>query len=68
MSTAFSSLGTDNVGSNRQALGHVLGMADHVHVQDAMFVKTFDNRFRRNSDGADEQFRARINNSIVRNQ
>src|SRR5271154_786438 len=39
-------------------------MTDHVHVQDSMFVKTFHNRFRCNSDGADEELRARIDNSI----
>lgn len=64
MSTTFSSLCADDISAYRQALGHVLGMADHVHVQDSMLVKTLHDRFGRNADSADEQFRARINNAV----
>jgi hypothetical protein len=64
MPTTFSSLCADDISAYRQALGHVLGVADHVHVQDSMLVKTLHDRFGWNTNSTDEQFRAGINNAV----
>ena len=61
VATTFAPLSTDNVGAHIEALLHMLGMTDHVHVQDACFMQPVDDMAWRNADGRDEEFGAGVN-------
>ena len=64
MTTAFSSLCADDVYAAFKALRDVLWMANHVHVEDAVFVQLIDNMLGRDTDSGDEEFYARIDDDI----
>lgn len=58
MSTSFCTLSTYDVRSNGTSFGDMFRMPNHVHVQDTVGVKFFDNMFRGDSDGRNKKFRA----------
>ena len=55
VAAAFASLCADHVGAEGEALGDVLGVADHVHVEDAGLVEAVDGGLGRDADGGDEE-------------
>lgn len=60
MSTSFTSLGANHIGSNIKAFLDVFGMSNHVHVENACFVESLDDGNWGNADSADEQLSARV--------
>ena len=61
MTTALATLSAYHIGANVEAFLDVLGMTDHVHIEDASFVKALDNVHRRDADSTDEELGAGIN-------
>jgi hypothetical protein len=55
VATTFTTLSTDNIDANIQALGNVLGVTDHVHAEDTGTVELLDNGLGGNTDSRDEQ-------------
>lgn len=55
--TCLSTLRTDDVRSSRTRLVNVLGVSDHVHVQDPIGMQLVDDVSRRDADGGDEELR-----------
>jgi hypothetical protein len=55
VTTTLTTLSTDDIDADVQALGDVLGVTDHVHAQDTGTVELLDNGLGRNTDGRDEQ-------------
>jgi hypothetical protein len=55
VTTTLTALGADHVGAEGEALGNVLGVADHVHVEDAGLVEALDGGFGGDADGGDEE-------------
>lgn len=55
MSPSLSCLRTDDVDARGEGLGHMLGMADHVHNGDTGLVECVDSFFRGDADGTDEE-------------
>jgi hypothetical protein len=64
MTTTLTTLGADNIGTKVEALLDVLGVSDHVHVEDTVLVKLLHDGARRNTDSADKQSGATFNNNI----
>ena len=60
VAAAFPALGADDVGAHVEAFGNVLGVSDHVHVEDAGGVEAADDMGGRDADGGDEEFGARV--------
>lgn len=58
MATTLATLGADQIGTKVEALLDVLGVANHVHVEDAILVETVDDGLGWHTDGADEELRA----------
>ena len=61
VAASFAALGADDVGAYVEAFGHVLGVSDHVHVEDAGGVEAADDVRGGDADGGDEEFGARVN-------
>jgi hypothetical protein len=55
VSPALTALGTDNVNADIEAFPDVLRVANHVHVENAIRVQSFNNSFRWNANGGDEE-------------
>ena len=55
MAAAFAALGADHVDADVEAFLNVLGVADHVHVEDTGLVEALDNGFRGDANGGDEE-------------
>ena len=64
MSAALATLGADQIGANVKAFLHVLGVADHVHVEDAVLMELVDDGFWWDADGGDEEACARLNDDV----
>ena len=64
MTTTFTSLCADDVYAAFKALRDVLWMANHVHVEDAVFVQLVDNILGRDTDSGDEEFGAGTDDDI----
>ncbi len=60
MAAALAALGADHVDADVEAFLHVLGVPDHVHVEDAGFVEAVDDVEGGHADGGDEEFGAGI--------
>ena len=60
MATSFTSLWTNQVHTNVESFQNMLGVADHVHDQDAGGVQALDDVAGRHADGADEQLGAAL--------
>lgn len=61
VAATLATLSADEVGTKGKALGHVLGVADHVHVEDAGLVEAVDNGFGWDTDGRHEEASAGVN-------
>jgi hypothetical protein len=55
VSTALASLGADDIDAEIQALLDVLGVSNHVHVENARFVESVDDVLGGNANGGDEE-------------
>ena len=64
VTTTFTTLSTDEIRTGLQRLLHVLGVTDHVHVKDAVAVKTLDNMTGRDTDGRNEQLRTALDDDV----
>jgi hypothetical protein len=64
VAAALAALGADHVDAEVEALLDVLGVADHVHVEDAGRVQFLDDGFGRNADGADEELGAAVDDDV----
>jgi hypothetical protein len=64
VTSALATLCADDVDAKLEALLHVLGVSDHVHVEDAGAVELLDDSLGRNADGADEELCARVNDNV----
>ena len=60
MATSFTALSADYVSANIEAFLYVLWMSDHVHVEDARGMETFDDGGGGDADGRDEEFGAGV--------
>jgi hypothetical protein len=64
VATALAALGADDVDAKLEALLDMLGVADHVHVQDAMGVQLVDDGLGRHSDGRHEELGAGLDDDV----
>lgn len=64
VATALTALGADDVHAEREALGNVLGVADHVHVEDSVLVQAVNDVLGRHTDGRDEKLGALGNDDV----
>lgn len=62
VSASLAALGADQVGANIEALLHVLGMPNHVHVEYASFVEALDDVYWGHANRADEELGTGIYN------
>lgn len=60
VAAALAALRADHVGADVEAFLHVLGVPDHVHVEDSGFVQALDDVFRGDAHGGDEEFGTRV--------
>lgn len=63
MSTALATLRANEICTKSKALWYVLGMTDHVHVEDAVLVQTVDNSLGWDTDSRDEELSARVDDN-----
>lgn len=64
VATTLTALGADDVGTDVQALLDVLGVADHVHVEDTSLVQSLDDGLGGHTDGANEQLSAGLDDDV----
>jgi hypothetical protein len=64
VASTLTTLCADHVDTEVEALLDVLGVSDHVHVQDAVLVELLDDVLGGYTDGADEELGARVNDDI----
>ena len=64
VSTTLTTLGADDICASVQRLLNVLGVTDHVHVEDARVVKFVNNVLWRNTDSRDEELSAALDNNV----
>jgi hypothetical protein len=64
VTTALTTLCTDDVNAGLDALLDVLGVTDHVHVGDAVGVKLVYDGLRGNTDGGDEKLCTRFDDDV----
>jgi len=64
VTTTLTTLCTDDVNAGLDALLDVLGVADHVHVGDAVGVKLIYDGLRGDADGGDEKFCTRLDDDV----
>lgn len=64
VATALTTLGADDVGASIEGLLDVLGVADHVHVENAGGMELLDNGLGGDTDGADEQLGAALDDDV----
>ena len=60
VSASLAALRADDVGADVEAFLHVLGVSDHVHVEDSGFVEALDDVDWGDADGGDEEFGAGV--------
>jgi hypothetical protein len=56
VTTALTTLGTDDIGTELETLLDVLDVANHVHIVDASLVKLVDDGLRRHTNGGNKEF------------
>lgn len=64
VTTTLTTLGADNVDAEFEALLDVLGVSDHVHVENAGLVELLDDVLGWNTDGTDEEFGSALDDDI----
>ena len=62
--STLATLGADKVDAELEALLDVLGVADHVHVEDAGAVEALDNVLGGHTDGGDEEAGAGVDDDV----
>jgi hypothetical protein len=62
--STLATLGADKVDAELEALLDVLGVADHVHVEDASAVETLDDVLWWDTDSGDEETGARVDDDV----
>ena len=63
VSTTLAALCADEIRTESKALWHMLGVADHVHVEDAMLVQSVDDGLWRYTDSRDEKLSTTIDDN-----
>ena len=61
MSSSLTTLCTDDIDAEIEALLNVLGVSNHVHVRNASFMEAFDDMLGRNANGGDKELGAAVN-------
>lgn len=64
VTTTLTTLSADDVDAEVEALLDVLGVADHVHVDNAIGMKLIDNSLGGDTDGGDEKLSAGLDNNV----
>ena len=64
VSTTLATLRADDVNTEVETLLDVLGVTDHVHVEDAVLVQLIDNGFGWDTDGGDKELSARVDDDV----
>lgn len=64
VSTSLTTLSANEIDTESEALGDVLWVTDHVHVEDAVGVELVDDSLWWDTDGGDEELGARLDNDI----
>jgi len=64
VATALSSLSADKINTEFEALLDVLGVSDHVHVENSSLVELLDNVLGRDTDGGNEETGARLDDNV----
>lgn len=64
VASSFTALCANHVDAELEALLDVLGVADHVHVEDAGFVELVDDFFGGHADGGDEEAGAGVDGDL----
>jgi hypothetical protein len=64
VSTTLATLRADDVDTEVEALLDVLGMTDHVHVEDAVLVQLLDNGLGWDTDGGDKELSSRVDDNV----
>lgn len=64
VATTLTTLGADDVDAEVEALLDVLGVSDHVHVDDAGSVKSIDDVLGRDTDSRDEELGAGLDDDV----
>jgi hypothetical protein len=64
VTTALTTLGANNVGAEFEALLDVLGVSDHVHVENAGLMELLDDVLWWDTDGTDKEFCSALDDDI----
>lgn len=64
VTTTFTTLSTNDIRAGIEGLLDVLGVTDHVHVQDACSMESVHDSFGGHTDGRDEELSAAFNNNV----
>lgn len=64
VTAALTTLGADDVDADVEGLGDVLGVADHVHAEDAGTVEALDDCLGGDTDGGDEELGAALDDDV----
>lgn len=64
VAAAFAALSANDIGASIKGLRDVLGVANHVHVENASFVEFLDHGLGSNTDGADEQLGTALDDDV----
>lgn len=64
VTTTLTTLGTDDIDTNVEALLDVLGVTDHVHAEDTGTVKFLDDSLGGNTDGGDKELGIALDDDV----
>lgn len=64
VTATFTTLSANNIRADFDSLLYVLGVANHVHVENSMLVKPVNDSLGRDTDGGDEELGAALDNDI----
>lgn len=64
VTTTLTTLGADDIGTGIKGLVDMLGMTDHVHVEDASGVELLDDGLGGDTDGTDEELSTALNDDL----
>lgn len=64
VTTAFTTLSANDIGTGIKGLVDMLGVTNHVHVENAGFVELLDNGLGGDTDGADEKLSTALDNNV----
>lgn len=64
VTSTFTTLSADDIGTGIQGLLDVLGVTNHVHVEDAGLVELLNDGLRGDTDGADEELSTALDDDV----